>query len=119
VRFVRHNAARDGIRADRIGAAGSSSGGHLVSMLGTLDGKGNASDPDPVERQSAKVQCVVVRSVADGELLSSLIRTRLRAADRMRFGSLGPLGAGGACASTETSEKRTVSDAAPRDGEYA
>ncbi len=62
VRFVRHNAAAFGIRADRIGAAGGSSGGHLVSMLGTLDGKGNPNDPDEVERESAKVQCVVARA---------------------------------------------------------
>jgi acetyl esterase/lipase/sugar phosphate isomerase/epimerase len=62
VRFVRHNAARFGIRADRIGASGGSSGGHLVSMLGLLDGDGNAQDPDPVERESAKVQCVVARA---------------------------------------------------------
>ena len=62
VRFIRHNAERFGIRADRIGAAGGSSGGHLVSMLGTLDGNGKASDPDPVERESAKVQCVVARA---------------------------------------------------------
>ncbi len=57
VRFVRSNAASFGIRPDRIGATGGSSGGHLVSMLGTLDGKGNPDDPDPVERESAKVQC--------------------------------------------------------------
>ena len=62
VRFVRSNAASFGIRPDRIGAAGGSSGGHLVSMLGTLDGKGNPEDPDPVERESAKVQCVVARA---------------------------------------------------------
>jgi acetyl esterase/lipase len=62
VRFVRNNAASFGIHADRIGAAGGSSGGHLVSMLGTLDGKGNPDDPDPVERESAKVQCVVARA---------------------------------------------------------
>ena len=62
VRFVRHNAARFGIRADRIGASGGSSGGHLVSMLGLLDGKGNPLDPDPVERESSKVQCVVARA---------------------------------------------------------
>jgi acetyl esterase/lipase len=62
VRFVRHNAAMFGIRADRIGAAGGSSGGHLVSMLGTLDGAGKADDPDEVERESAKVQCVVARA---------------------------------------------------------
>lgn len=62
VRFIRGNAASYGIRADRIGASGGSSGGHLVSMLGTLDGKGNPDDPDPVERESARVQCVVARA---------------------------------------------------------
>lgn len=62
VRFVRHHAKDYGIRPDRIGAAGGSSGGHLVSMLGTLDGIGNPNDPDPVERESAKVQCVVARA---------------------------------------------------------
>ncbi len=62
VRFVRHNAVRFGIRADRIGASGGSSGGHLVSMLGTLDGNGKPADPDPVERESSKVQCVVARA---------------------------------------------------------
>ena len=30
-----------------------------MSMLGTLDGKGTADSPDPVEQQSSKVQCVV------------------------------------------------------------
>src|SRR3954447_20322930 len=59
VRYVRQNAARYGIDKDRIGAFGASSGGHLVSMLGTLDGKGTPDNPDPVEQQSAKVQCVV------------------------------------------------------------
>jgi acetyl esterase/lipase len=59
VRYVRQNATRYGIDADRLGALGGSSGGHLVSMLGTLDGKGNAQSEDPVERQSSKVQCVV------------------------------------------------------------
>ena len=62
VRFMRHNANRFAIHADRIGAAGGSSGGHLVSMLGTHNGQGNQKDPDPVERESAKVQCVVARA---------------------------------------------------------
>ncbi len=62
VRFIRHHAARYGIAADRIGASGGSSGGHLVSMLGTQDGRGRPQDPDPVERESAKVQCVVARA---------------------------------------------------------
>jgi acetyl esterase/lipase len=59
VRFVRQNAARYGIDKDRIGALGGSSGGHLVSMIGTLDGKGTPDSRDPVEQQSSKVQCVV------------------------------------------------------------
>jgi acetyl esterase/lipase len=62
VRFVRHHARRYGINAERIGASGGSSGGHLVSMLGTHDGQGVTNDPDPVERESAKVQCVVARA---------------------------------------------------------
>ena len=45
VRFIRTNAKRFGINADRIGASGGSSGGHLVSMLGTLDGMGTRTTP--------------------------------------------------------------------------
>jgi acetyl esterase/lipase len=59
VRFVRHNAAKFGVDAEHIGAIGGSSGGHLVSLLGTLDGLGITQDADPVNQQSAKVQVVV------------------------------------------------------------
>jgi acetyl esterase/lipase len=59
VRFVRFNASEYGITSDRIGAWGSSSGGHMVELLGTMDGKGDASDSDPVNRLDAKVQAVV------------------------------------------------------------
>lgn len=62
VRFVRYHAQRFGIDPARIGAVGGSSGGHLVSLLGTLDGKGDANDPSPINRESAKVQCVVARA---------------------------------------------------------
>ena len=62
VRFVRHNAARFGIRAERIGVVGGSSGGHLALMLGLMDGKELADDGDAVNRESAKVQCVVARA---------------------------------------------------------
>ncbi len=59
VRFVRHHVGRFGIRPDRIGALGGSSGGHLVSVLG---GDGDPEDESPVNRESAKVQCVVARA---------------------------------------------------------
>jgi len=62
VRFVRHHADEYGIDPDRIGAMGGSSGGHLVSLLGVLDGKGMAEDASPVNRESAKVQVVVARA---------------------------------------------------------
>ena len=62
VRFVRHYATRFGINPDRIGAAGGSSGGYLVSMVGVMDGQGDQNDSDPVNRESAKVQCVVARA---------------------------------------------------------
>jgi acetyl esterase/lipase len=59
VRFVRHHAKEYGIDPGRIGGMGGSSGGHLVSMLGALDGRGNPDDPDPVNRHSSRLQCVV------------------------------------------------------------
>jgi acetyl esterase/lipase len=62
VRYIRHNAAKYGIDPARIGGSGGSSGGHLVSMLGTLDGAGDPNDPDPVNRESAKLQCIVARA---------------------------------------------------------
>ena len=36
--------------------------GHLVGLLGTLDGAGDPNDPDPVNRESAKLQVVVARA---------------------------------------------------------
>jgi acetyl esterase/lipase len=64
VRFVRHHASRFGIRNDRIGAAGHSSGATLALLLGVMDGKGNPEDRDLVERESAKVQAVASLSAA-------------------------------------------------------
>ena len=62
VRYIRFNAVRFGIRPDRIGAAGGSSGGHLVSLMGVLDGKGIPTDADSINRESYKVQCIVARA---------------------------------------------------------
>ncbi|MSQ98553.1 MAG: alpha/beta hydrolase [Xanthomonadales bacterium] len=60
MRFVRFNAERFHINADRIGAFGSSSGGHLALMLGVLDGTDDADYPTPINKTSAKAQAVVV-----------------------------------------------------------
>jgi len=62
VRYIRYHADDYNINPDRIGAVGGSSGGHLVSMLGTLDGKGDPTDASSINRLSAKVQCVVARA---------------------------------------------------------
>jgi acetyl esterase/lipase len=62
VRFIRHNAAKYGIDAARIGGMGGSSGAHLISLLATLDGIADATDADPVNREGAKLQCVVARA---------------------------------------------------------
>jgi len=59
VRFVRYHAKQYGVNAARIGAVGYSSGAHLAMLLGLLDGTGNPDDRDPVQRASARVQCVI------------------------------------------------------------
>lgn len=50
VRFLRSNAAKYGLHPDRIGAMGSSAGGHLVALMGTRD----AGE----EKVSSRVQAV-------------------------------------------------------------
>lgn len=87
VRFIRHNAARFGIDAARLGGVGGSSGAHLISLLATMDGAGDSSDPDPVNRESAKLQCAVARAapidmfqmntVLGGPLVSLLLGARI------------------------------------------
>jgi acetyl esterase/lipase len=59
VRFIRAHAVEYAIDPARVGAWGASSGGHLALLLGTLDGRGESTDADPVNRESAKVQAVV------------------------------------------------------------
>lgn len=62
VRFVRYHAATYAITPASIGGVGGSSGAHLVSLMGTLDGAGDPDDPDPVNRESARLQCIVARA---------------------------------------------------------
>lgn len=80
VRFIRYHAEKYGINPDRIGAVGGSSGGHLVSMLGVLDGDETLADESPINSVSAKVQCVIARAAPtnfmDGELGVSFIGVR-------------------------------------------
>lgn len=58
VRFVRHRAARYGIDAEKLGAAGGSAGGHLALMVGCAGQPGDPDAADPVDRQSSKVAAV-------------------------------------------------------------
>jgi acetyl esterase/lipase len=62
VRFIRHHAKVYGIDPDRIGGLGGSSGGHLVGLVSALGAPGIADDPDPVNRQPATLQAVVLRA---------------------------------------------------------
>jgi acetyl esterase/lipase len=59
VRYIRFHAKDYAIDAAHIGAAGYSSGAHIASLLGLLDGAGYPSDRDPVNHESARVQCVI------------------------------------------------------------
>lgn len=80
VRWVRKNAETYGIDPNHIGAIGGSSAGHLVAMLGVLDGKGDAVSDSEVEQQSASVQCVIARAgvyqLSGGDRISPLLGTR-------------------------------------------
>jgi acetyl esterase/lipase len=58
VRWLRANATRFGLDADRFGAWGSSAGGHLASMLGTTSDT-QEFDVGPHLDQSSRVQAVV------------------------------------------------------------
>lgn len=62
VRFIRHHAQDYGIQAERVGACGGSSGGHLACLLGLQAAPGLPEDEDPVNRHSGQVQCVVARA---------------------------------------------------------
>lgn len=88
VRYVRHNAKVFAIDADNIGAFGGSSGGHLVCLLGVLDGYGNPADTDSVNHTSSKVQCTVAYNPVtdllrrrEGAAVASLMGMRLSRRD--------------------------------------
>jgi acetyl esterase/lipase len=58
VRYIRHNAGLYKIDPDRIGIYGGSAGGHLSLMQGLAGDAGNPAAPDPVDKQSSRVQAV-------------------------------------------------------------
>ena len=62
IRFVRYHAKDYGIDPARLGGVGGSSGGHLIGLAGMLASPGNAADPDPVNRESAALQAIVLRA---------------------------------------------------------
>ncbi|MCO6456625.1 MAG: alpha/beta hydrolase [Pirellulaceae bacterium] len=59
VRYVRQNAERLGVDADRLGVMGMSAGGHLSLMLGTTGDDGQTGGNDPLQRASSRVAAVV------------------------------------------------------------
>jgi acetyl esterase/lipase len=63
VRWLRANADRYGLAADRIGAVGVSSGGYGVSMLGTTDPHDGFDGHGDNLEQSSRVQAVVCLGV--------------------------------------------------------
>lgn len=67
IRYVRHHATRFGIDPDRLGMLGFSAGGHLTLATGTSEASGDASNPDPIEQESALPNFLVpVYAVSNG-----------------------------------------------------
>ena len=62
VRFIRHNARLLGVEPTRLGGMGGSSGGHLLGLVAMLRAPGIADDPDPVNREPATLETVVLRA---------------------------------------------------------
>lgn len=60
VRLIRARAQDFNVRADKIAAIGFSAGGHLAANLSLHGDEGASSAPDPVDRQSCRVQTVVL-----------------------------------------------------------
>jgi acetyl esterase len=59
VRYLRHNAKEWNADPNRIALVGGSAGGFLSNMVGLSGAPGDPAAPDPVDRESAKVEAVV------------------------------------------------------------
>lgn len=57
IRWIRSKADEYQLDPDKIGAVGASAGGHLVSLLGTIDTRDNSDKA--LAKYSSKVQCVI------------------------------------------------------------
>ena len=62
IRFVRHHARQFEIDGRRLGGVGGSSGAHLVGLAAMLAAPGLVDDADPVNREPATLQAVVIRA---------------------------------------------------------
>lgn len=62
VRFVRHHARQFGIDPNRLGGVAGSSGAHLIGLVALLAQGGISDDADPVNREPATFQTVVLRA---------------------------------------------------------
>jgi acetyl esterase/lipase len=62
VRYIRHHAPAFAIDPNRIGGVGGSSGAHLIGLVAMRGASGPADDPDPVNRQAATLQALVLRA---------------------------------------------------------
>jgi acetyl esterase/lipase len=62
VRFVRHHARQYGINPSRVGGVAGSSGAHLLGLVAMLGAEGMADDADPVNREPATLQTIVLRA---------------------------------------------------------
>src|SRR5688572_15216435 len=62
IRFVRHHARQYNIDPNRLGGVGGSSGAHLIGLVALLGQAGIAGDSDPVNREPATLQAIVLRA---------------------------------------------------------
>ena len=85
VRFIRANAARYDINAEKLGAIGHSSGVHLAALLGVTDTTIDNPDRVPSQSGSSRVQAVVTLSAPF--LVTSINAPRIKIVENL-LGSL-------------------------------
>jgi acetyl esterase/lipase len=62
IRYIRHHAKQFEIDGRRLGGYGGSSGAHLIGLAAMLAAPGIVDDADPVNREPATLQAVVLRA---------------------------------------------------------